>query len=77
MKEFIRSMCSMDGDISSKRIYSGLLVVAGIVLAFTKGTEGNVQTLIYAGVALLGVGGFAETMMAKVNNDIAKEKDGK
>jgi hypothetical protein len=57
---YIASMLSGNGEVSSKRVYSGLLILSGIVLAFLKGDSGNVQTLIFGGAALLGVGAFAE-----------------
>jgi hypothetical protein len=55
-----KTIAGPSGEISSKRVYSGLLIVAGVILAFLKGDSGNVQTLIFGGCALLGVGAFAE-----------------
>jgi hypothetical protein len=48
------------GEASSKRVYSGLLIVSGVVLAFINFNPENVRTLIFGGCALLGVGAFAE-----------------
>lgn len=48
------------GEASSKRVYSGLLIIAGVILAFINFNPENVRTLIFGGCGLLGVGAFAE-----------------
>lgn len=61
MKEFIaKVLTGPGGGISSKRIYSGILIISGIILAFLNLNPENVRTLIYGGCGLLGVGAFAE-----------------
>jgi drug/metabolite transporter (DMT)-like permease len=65
-----KTLSGPGGEVSSKRVYSGLLIISGIVLAFLKGDSGNVQTLVFGGCALLGAGVFAE----RINSAAAKNK---
>jgi hypothetical protein len=62
-----KALSGPGGEASSKRIYSGLLIISGIVLAFLKGDSSNVQILVFSGCALLGAGAFAERINATVN----------
>ena len=53
------------GKISSKRVAGFMLIISAIVLiVLDKGQAGNVQAMLYAGVAALGVGTF-ETRVQK------------
>ena len=52
------------GNLSSKRIIGTLVVIAAVVLiVLDRGDPASVQTLVWAGVASLGVG----TLETKVN----------
>jgi drug/metabolite transporter (DMT)-like permease len=79
MKKFLafiaKALSGPGGEISSKRVYSGLLIISGVVLAFLKGDSGNVQTLVFGGCALLGAGAFAERIGVATNTVKNKNED--
>lgn len=53
------------GALSSKRIFGALILIAGVVLTIIEqGDPSTVSTLIWAGVASLGVGTL-ETKVSK------------
>jgi hypothetical protein len=72
MLDFIIKILTPNGGVSSKRVYSGLLILSGIIYGCCGGNPENVKTFIYSGAALLGAGSFAETMgnvVQKKNSD--------
>jgi len=68
MKRFLEVFTSPDGDLSSKRVLSFILIVSGVVYSFiglcSTASRPNPTVLIElvgSGVALLGVQAFTRT----------------
>lgn len=60
MVDFFKKLLVPKGGVSSVRLYSGLLIFAGIIYGCCGGNPENVRTFIYSGAGLLGGGKFAE-----------------
>lgn len=59
--KFLKSLFSNEGEVSSKRVLSFLLIIAGIVYAFVKSDPTMCSILIGAGTLTLGVQALTKT----------------
>ena len=78
--EFFLKLFSADGEVSSKRVFGGMLITAFVgclVVAVVKGdvsatVESLMKTDLYTGASLLGIN-VAETIIQTVKRPVAVE----
>jgi hypothetical protein len=69
--EYIKKMHSFDPEVSSKRIYGGIIIITILIWAISKGNVEVITTMAIIGAGLLGMEAIERIARGKGgNNDI-------
>gem|GEM_PF-2518872 len=67
--EYLKKMHSSDPEVSSKRIYGGLIILSTLVWSICKGNTEVINTLIIVAAAMLGVETVERIVRKRSNAD--------